>query len=395
MSSSQDAMNTLSAQWYNAITTGLGLSKKEFQLVQGADPIGTSSENLWDIFDSIPPDSATTFYDPAQVSSFHQAYAGIISALIPQGADQFAKDMGDYATSWDNYKKSLNPLPSGSLAWSKTFSNWANANLPQSIVPTVIGDYDTMLDDPITVAANQLRDVRFAAENPKKYAYTTTYEQLQLALDSAAAKNVSLNSSTTSGDISKSWAHTEHSGVWDLFGSIKGAVNTDTLTEKILTAGLTIVANFSKVVTLAAGPLKSPSSDSYLQNFTPWFNSAALSEGYHTRNNTVWKSSDSITWESSFGGNGSLQRFTSALVIVDGIDIVMTSNAGLSSQEQSSFEASMEAGIFPFYEGDTSGGWVNHHHFDDHGNMTVTSSSPSGNPQILGVLVTSMQSVMD
>jgi len=393
MSASQDAMNTLSAQWYNAIISGCGLSQDQFQLVQGNTPVGTTSEGLWNVFDSVPPQTATTFYDPSQLNSFHQDYAGIISALIPQGSQQFTKDMGSYYSQWNNYKKTISPLPQGNMAWSQAFSSWAQANLPQSLVTTCVGDYNTMLDDPIAVAANQLLEIQFAEKNKNIYAYTTTYEQLQTDLTSAPSKSVELNSNTESSDVSKSWAKAEASGIFDIFG-LGGDSSTESLTVKITNSGVNIKANFDKLVTLAAGPLKSPSSDTYLQNFTPWFNSSALNEGYQKKDNTVWKAGDAISWESSFGNKGNLQRYASALVIVDGITISMTSNAALSTEEQSSFKAAMAGGVFPFFEAEGSGGWSNDVTFDDNGNVTVTSKCMAGNPQILGVLVSSIANIL-
>lgn len=388
MSSAQTAMNTLAAQWYNAVLSGCKLSPDEFQLMQGAMPIGATTENLWNVFDSVPPLTATTFYNPAQVSSFSQNYAGVISAVIAQGTLQFQRDMGDYYAQWNNYKKTISPLPADNLAWSKAFASWANANLPQSQVTTSITDFNTMLQDPIAVAANQLLNVQFAPAtmHPGAYAYTTTIEQLQLALNNARPATVQLNSSTQSSDVSHTWAQSEASGIFDIFG-LGGDSSYDELTTKVTTAGVNIQAKFAKLVTLPAGPLKQPSDDNLLSQFVPWFNSAALGEAHAKQDNTVWKAGDAITWESTFGPDGNLQRFAAAMVIVDGISLTMTSKAGLSTQDQASFKAAAAGGVFPFFEAEASGGWSHDVSFDDQGSVTVTSSCPAGNPQVLGVLV--------
>lgn len=386
MSAAQDAMNTLSAQWYNAVTAGCGLSKDEFQLVQGSVPVGTTSENLWAIFDSVPPLTASTFYNPAQINKFSQDYAGVISALIPQGSLQFQKDMGDYYTQWNNYKKTITPPPPTAMAMSQAFAAWANTNLPQSQVPLCTGDYNSMLADPIELASNLLLAVEFATVNPKICAYTTTIGQLNQALNNAPSKSVKLNSTTDSSDVSETWAKTESAGIFGIFG-LGGDSSYDDITTKLTTAGAVIDANFEKLVTLTAGPLSQPSTDNELQNYTPWFNGAALHEGYAKPDNTVWKAGDSISWDSTFGPNGNMQRCASALVIVDGITVTMTSNAALSTSEQATFRAAAGGGVFPFWEGTHSEGWNRNVSFDDQGNVTVTSTSPIGNPQILGVLV--------
>lgn len=393
MSAAQTAMNVLTAQWYNAVAVGCGLDKGEFQLVQGADPVGSLSENLWAIFDSVPPLSATTYYNPAQLNSFSQDYAGVISALIPQGALQFQTDMGDYYAAWNSYKSTISPIPASTLAWSQAFAAWAEARLPESQVSTCRGDFNSMQEDPIAVASNQLLAVQFAASHANVYAYTTTVGQLALALAKAVPKTVQLDSSTESSDVSHSWASAEASGIFDIFG-IGGDGSYDDITTKVTTAGVSVQASFGKLVTLTAGPLSQPSSDTYLQNFTPWFSSAALSEGYAKQDNTVWKSGDAISWASTFGPSGNLQRYTSALIIVDGITLTMTSQAGLSNAEQQQFQQAAAGGIFPFFEAEEKSGWSNESTFDDKGNVTVTCSCPAGNPQILGVLVSQIADIL-
>ncbi|MGK3966524.1 hypothetical protein WMF38_20345 [Sorangium sp. So ce118] len=59
--------------------------------------------------------------------------------------------------------------------------------------------------------------------------------------------------------------------------------------------------SFDKLVTLEAGPLEQKRSDAVLRDYTPWFNSGALGEGYASKDDTVWKSGDAITWDSTFG----------------------------------------------------------------------------------------------
>ncbi|MEJ5999788.1 hypothetical protein [Paucibacter soli] len=388
MSAAQTAMNTLAAQWYLAVTKGCKLATDQFQLMQGAMPVGATSENLWNIFDSVPPLTATTFYNPAQLNSLSQDYGGVISALIAQGALQFQTDMQDSYAAWNNYKKTITPLPSDNLGWSKAFSSWAQANLPQSQVTKCITDFNTMLEDPIAMASNQLLNVQFAPSNmhPNDYVYTTTIEQLTLALNNATPASVTLNSSTDSSDVSHTWAQTEASGIFDIFG-LGGDTSYDSLTTKITSAGVSIQAKFAKLVTLPAAPLKQPSDDNELSQYMPWFNSAALGEGHAKQDNTVWKAGDAISWASTFGPNGNMQRFASSLVIVDGISMTMTSKAALSTADQASFKAAAAGGFFPFFEAEGSGGWSHNVSFDDQGNITVSSSSPAGNPQVLGVLV--------
>ncbi|WP_437757219.1 hypothetical protein [Sorangium sp. So ce1389] len=392
MSAIQDAMNALNSQWYNVLTQQAQLDPSTFQLVQGNMPVGTTSEQLWSMFDAVPPRSVSTFYEPGQISSFSQNYVGVISALLAQGQLQLAADMGDYYTQWNDYKKTISPLPQDNAGWYKAFSTWASANLPQSMVQRAISDFATMLEDPIATAADTLIQVSFAPKNPSVYVYTTTYEQLQQALNKAQPKTVSMNSETESTDVSHTWAKTEASGLFDIFAG-EGNASYEQWTSQVIEAGLSIEVSFDKLVTLEAGPLKQKSSDAVLRDYTPWFNSGALGEGYANKDNTVWKSGDAITWDSTFGANGNLQRYAAALVIVDGITMTMKSSAGIAQGSQEEFKAAVSAGVWPFFEAHGEGGWSNEATFDDSGNVTITSTCKAGNPQILGIIVLPITSI--
>ncbi|HEY7769860.1 hypothetical protein, partial [Longimicrobium sp.] len=105
--------------------------------------------------------------------------------------------------------------------------------------------------------------------------------------------------------------------------------------------------------------------------------------------NTVWNNTPP-TWATTFGPNGNLQRVTSGLVIVDGITITITSNAAYSSSDQQEFQEASSGGFWPFYDSSQQSGWTSNVTFDDQGTLSATISSPGGNPQILGAMVTPM-----
>lgn len=392
MSSIQQAMQTLNAQWYNALTSQLNLDPTAFQLVQGYLPLGTLSENLWNIFNAIPPLSVANLYNPTQLNLFSQDYAAVINHLIPQGSSNFITAMGDYYSTWNSAKLTLNPIPSTTLAWIQAFTNWANLNLPQAQVTNAISLFTHMMQDPIAVATSMLVSTDYATQNAGIFAYTTTIEQLQTALsNNNPGKSVVMNSATQSSDVSHTWAQAEASGILDWFVG-EGNANYQKWSSQITEAGVQINASFSKIVSLSASPLYQPSLDTYLQNFTPWFNSSALNEGYQDSSNNVWQQGDP-TWDGTFGPSGNMQRYTGTLIVVDGITIEITSNAGIQTSDQEEFQSAIAAGFWPFFEAEGSGGWTNSTSFDDQGNITVTSSSPEGNPQILGVLVSPISKI--
>lgn len=384
----QQAMANLTAQWYNAVTTQCGLDPATFQLVQGAAPVGSTSEGLWNIFDAVPPLSVSNYFNPAQTNSFSTNYGSIIANLKPQNAQRFVTDMGDYYSQWVAYLKTGPTIPSGGMV--QLFSNWANLNLPDpGMVQQCITDFQQVSQGTVPVALTLWLNSG-GATGAK--AYNATIAGLNAQLSSAPSKSVQMNSQTTSSDVSHTWAEGSVEGAFDFFAGAASA-SYDSLTTALASAGITISASFQRLVTLPAAPLSKPSTDPILSQYQPWFSSAALNLAYQNNNNLVWNNTPP-TWQDSFGPNGNMLRTCSALVIVDGIDISMTSNVAFSSSQQQEFQAAAEAGFWPFFAASASGGWSNDTSFDASGNVTVKSSSPLGNPNILGTIVTPIGGVL-
>ncbi len=225
--------------------------------------------------------------------------------------------------------------------------------------------------------------------NPGVAAYDKTYEDLQTALTNGQPASVDLNSSTTSSDISDTWAKVSASGLFeDFFASGDGSYEQYSM--DIMNAGVAISAKFDRLVSFTAGPLYQPSQDPILSSYGPWFNSEALNIAYKNSSNTVWQPSSEPTWQSTFGPKGNMLRYASTLCVVNGIAVTMTSKAGIAKGDQVQVRAAIEGGFFPFFEANGSGGWVHTTSFDDEGNITVSSKCPQGNPVMLGVDVTSI-----
>ncbi len=89
-----------------------------------------------------------------------------------------------------------------------------------------------------------------------------------------------------------------------------------------------------------------------------------------------------------------MKRFCSALIVVDGITVNTTSTVNIASADHEQFTAAAQAGIFPFFKAQGSGGWSHDVSFQDDGGLTITSESPTGNPQILGAIVTPIKAVL-
>jgi hypothetical protein len=384
MSKLGEAVNTLNSQLYNATITGCGLSPDLFQLGQGAIPQPTDSTGFWRMFNVVPPKTATTYYNPSQANVFSDDYGAVLSHLLPQGSDRLKTDLGDWYDAWTTAK-----MAPANAAWpidmsaSDYFKAWApRAGVPDAIATKGYADLLAMEIDPITVALQAF--INAGGGKKELMAYNNTIDNLNLA--SGPSKKVSMNSATQSSDISHTWAKAEASGGGIFWG---GSVSTsyDSLAEKFTNAGLQVEISYDNLVTFTAAPLSNGTINSGPKTYNPWYSGNVLNNAFNDSSNSMWDHG-SPNWNSTFGDTGNMQRMTTSCIVVDGITSTVTSSAGLSKSDQESFAVAASGGWWPFFSSTSSGGWSQSNSFDDSGNLTSVTQSPTGNPIILGFLVT-------
>lgn len=389
----QQAMTTLSAKWYNALVSGSGLSRSEFQLVQGYGAIGTTSESLWRILDQVPPDSFCRRHDPAKARSFLGAYSDLSENAIAGGALRFRKCMGDFFALWENDKANLDPMPISALQWVREFVDWACVSLPNALTQKCINHYKTALLDPTFLAAHLLTAFKFTQRTAAVPAFTLTSRKLTELLDRSEPRSIMFNSMDAPGSLAGAWSQAQEGGTFNLFGGSQG---TDHIapTLKLTNAGVNVRCTFQKLVSAQARPLARPSYDPDLKDCTPWFSPAALQSSYESGLEPSWNPKAMADWEWNFGPNGNLPRACVGLVVADGIKLTLTSKAGLTVDEQVDFSRHASEGIFPFFKRSGAEGWVTDWSFDRAGNAIVSSSCKPGNPQLLGVLVNGISEML-
>lgn len=385
----QQAMQTLNAQWYNAVVSGCGLDPATFQLTQGSSPLGTTSEILWEIFDATPPLSISNYYNPSQFNSFSADYGAVINNLIPQNSNKFQIDMGDYYSQWVAYLKTSPTVPNPG-GMPQLFQNWAQYNMPPNQAQVCYTDYQQISQGIVPVAVQMWLNAGGSIGGTK--AYNKTIGMVNIALQGSPSKAFQMDSQTQSSDISHTWADAQAGFLFDIF-EIGGDGHYDQISTTLASCGLNFDVSFNNVLTIAAGPLATTSSDPILSQYQPWYDSAALNLAYQNNNNSVWNRTPP-TWDNTFGPNGNMLRTASALVIVDGITITTTSIASISTSDQTQVNSAIEGGIFPFFEASGEGGWTHQVDYDSSGMMTISSSCPTGNPQVLGVIVTPISGVL-
>jgi len=374
--SAQQAMTTLYQQWYNALVAGLRLDPATFQLLQPNTPLGDTSDQLWAYYNSIPPLSLVNNFQINAVNRFYDDYRAVVNVLISQTGDSLRQDLGDCYPAWMTYVSGLSSAPKPADLPDVYFS-WATIHCPGA-ASRGRNDLEAMLDDPIALAQQAVLDRSgFINGVPN---YSATIEDLRDAVTQAPSASFSFDSATQSTDTSRSWASSEVGGFWDFFEG-GGSGDWSETQAKAAASHVTVSVAFQHALTFPAEP-------------GGWYSSSTLTSAYATRDNTLWKPAVTPNWNSTFGPNGNMQRFLTELIVIDGINTTMASAAGYSSSEEEEIRTDAEAGVFPFFFAEASGGASSSVSFDDEGTMTVTSTSPAGNPVVLGAIVSPAASLL-
>ena len=380
MSELDKAVQTLNAQWYNAVVSALRLSPDQFQLFQGNSPLANTSETLWQVYDAIPPQSVDSFYNPSQANSFSTDYANVLTVMNSKGLSNLQSVLGDSYMDFMNAWKA-----STSTDMLTFFKTWCSKNVPDKCEA---GERSILAaqNDPVVVALTMWTNA--GGLGGKAKAYDVTVDMIQSKLAGTPGGTATMDSATSSSDVSSTWAKASVGGFYDIFhGDASGKYNS--LAQTFTSSSVRVKATFQNALTQAAGPMSQKNStDPTLSKYEPWYVSSVLGDAYATKDNTVWQTGKTPNWESTFGAQGNMPRQATAVVVVDGIDITVTSAASFSQSDSKSFEAAASGGFWPFFQASASGGWSSSTSLNDSGQITVTSKSPAGNPQVLGILQT-------
>ncbi|AKB49854.1 hypothetical protein MSBRW_0601 [Methanosarcina barkeri str. Wiesmoor] len=390
MTTEDDIMATLNNQWYNAVVMGLNLDPAQFQLAQGAVSLGYNNEEIWEFFDAIPPESTSNFWGISKHNNLSAGYGSVINNLVTQDSGDFRKKLGNNYNDWLKYKVTndawkditadeINKDPVEAL--KKVFRNWAVRHLDSDTTKAALTYMDQV--DIVSVAVGKW----VAAKG--NYAYTAGVTQLKDKVEEGQKKTFVLDSNQTNTDTSKSWAKGNLIGVVSFFIGDANA-KWDNFIQTIKTKGVNMQVTFKKVATLEGGPYCLQTNlNPDLNDYMPWWDSAVIQAAKADKSNNMWKH-ESPTWEDAFGETGFFLRAVDALIVVDGIDTVMTVKATVDTDKRKAFEDSVSAGYWPFLEGEVKGGWKHDVKYSDSGTVTITSSCPEGNPNVIGVLVSSI-----
>ena len=353
----------LQSKWYNTLTAAIGVSPHQFQLLQPPAPLGETSKELWSYFNDLPPETLVRDLEDSGGDQFYSNYSAVVNQLISQSGNALARDLGDHFSAWMAF---IAKNPPGATPIVTVFRQWALVNAP-GLVSKGTSDLLAQINDPIVRAQEAAADQsNFVDGTPD---FSKTIQNLTDALQGAAGTTFSFDSATASSDITSTWS----SGSTGIFFFDSSASSQSTLVAKMASERYTVNGSFKSILTLQADP-------------GSWYSSSALGAAFSTQDNTLWNHG-TPSWNTTFGPNGNMLHFAASIVVVDGVDITITSEASYSSDDQTHIRTVSSGGFWPFYSTSHTSTFDAETTFDSNGRMTVHVTNPAGNPLVLGVNV--------
>jgi hypothetical protein len=356
--------------FYNALSQGLGFPPgSPFQILQPSSPLVNNiqaDQLLWNYFNNIPPAALTQNYIASGGNQFFSNYKGLLSAL--QGTPStFQQDIGDDVfQAWLKYLGTLTTLPAPSQLGT-LFYNWASIYYP-SVAIQGASDLNNAALDPIVSAQMEVLMV-YGSKPPD---WVPGMAQLVAQLSVSEARSVQFSSSTMNSDVSSAWAQQSTRGLFGLWG---GSSSSSQQSQEFASSNVSVDASFGHVTTFAATP-------------GAWYSSAAMGLAFANRSGAPWKSGSPVNWNNSFdANNGNLARFASSLIVADAMNVVVQSDATFSQADQQAIQQNSGAGLWPFYNTNSSSGSSTSVSFNQQGHMMVHIATTPGVPVVIGATV--------
>lgn len=137
----------------------------------------------------------------------------------------------------------------------------------------------------------------------------------------------------------------------------------------------------------AAGDVFADLSFTHVLPFAPrpgdWYVSSALALAYATGSGPPWPGGSDVTWDSTFGPDGTMPRFLAGLSVVAGIDARSASTAAFSPVDQALIRSNAALGLWPYY---LSGPGMSVG-FDGAGRITIRTTSEPKQPVAIAATV--------
>lgn len=357
-----DAMTTLQNRWYHGLTGSLpGLDPGSFQISQPCPPIPPTDAGLWAYADVVPP-ASLTFNRLFSAESFFAAYAAVVGQLAgPE--NELEKTIGEEdLRKWEGYLATLDPQPPPSQLPVK-FRDWA-----MLVAPTVMSQGASALARGALAAAARGAVTPYLGPHARPVDFETGYGDVVQLVRSSMGASLSIDG-TTSADVEATWTGGDPSGVQGLW---TGCDRDDALTLLFADSEVRVEAGFQHFWLGVVPP-------------GAWYQSALLHTAYGCPGTPVWVQDAEPDWDDAFGEEGFLTRFLASLVLVDGVDATITSDAVYDQADRETILGHARDGLWPFYA--PSGAGVTNRVTFGRSGMKIEIRTEPGNPLVLGGVV--------
>ncbi|MFE0757105.1 hypothetical protein ACFW16_24310 [Inquilinus sp. NPDC058860] len=137
----------------------------------------------------------------------------------------------------------------------------------------------------------------------------------------------------------------------------------------------------------ASGDVSADLSFAHALSFAPrpgdWYVSSALALAYATRSGPPWPGGSDVTWDSTFGPDGTMPRVLAGLSVVAAIDARSASTAVFGPADQALIRSNAALGLWPYYL-DGPGTSVG---FDGAGRIAIRTTSGPKQPVAVAATV--------
>lgn len=368
-------MNDLMKKLYTKITEQLPVEKESFQLLQGTKPLPSKNSDLFRELDFVPVESLASTLTTTPSNRFTGEYDAVLRATHYPDDGAWRDAMGDYLDEWETYKQKHWDMGEDLV---KLFDFWSKKYMPIDQGSRARSEFRKLHPNPHSEAQKAYRNKEYQVDGVRKW--RPDKSEIRNQLNDAPQRELSFNSSETSKNVDHTWANGKLSGRYRFFsGGASGEY--EKLNKKASSSSVSVEATFTHFTSLGLSP-------------GDWFHTEQLRQAYQNPDNrNVWNSSDTNTWETFFGDDGSFERKVAEIVMYDGLEATITSHADYSSEEYEKVESQETVGFWPFVQFTSDNGHVEDVTHTEESSLEVTISSEVGLPQLWGVSVKSMDEI--
>lgn len=375
-------ISDLNAGWRNVVAKALTMDTKTFQLAQGTLGLQTSdSSGLFQMADSVPPQSTTAYFDPSGKNTRSTAYNQLLHALLPTSSSGLRDFLADQYPNWIAYRNA----DTSDLSQKALFEKWASRHLDPDLLTKALNAFDKTLSDPINVAltnyvdpANRMTFTNSAGQNFTLPIYSATIDVAKNAIATASgAATIDYDSSTADTSSNGTTVSGSASGFYDIFsGGVDGSFSQ--LNQMAASSDFTIKGTINKHTTIVS-------------DAGAWYDGSLVSRAYNARGDyTIWDPKSNMgDWDSFFGPDGSLARRVTQLLLVSDYNLTVTSKASYSESEFQQVKTGARFGVWPFFSASVEATHTTSMTHNEDGSLSVTYTLAPGLIAIWGATVQS------